>query len=46
MKILYLRVILTSVRATGLLAGEGGGDGLDGALLQVAELKGLDEVTE
>ena len=33
------------MRATGLLAGSGGSDGLDSALEEVAELESLNEVT-
>ena len=42
----YLGEVLTRVGATGLLAGGSAGDGLYGALEEVAELEGLDEVTE
>ena len=42
----YLGVVLTGVGTTGLLAGGSGGDSLDGALEEVAELEGLNEVTE
>ena len=38
--------VLTRVRTTGLLARSSSGDGLNGALQQVAELEGLDEVTK
>lgn len=41
----YFREIFTSMSTTGLLAGGGSSDGLDGALEEVAELKSLDEVT-
>lgn len=40
----YLGEVLACVSATGLFAGGGGGDGLDGALEEVAELKSLNEV--
>lgn len=33
------------MRTTRLLAGSGSSDGLDGALEEIAELEGLDEVT-
>ena len=41
----YLGVVLTGVGTTGLLAGSGSGDGLNGTLENVAELEGLNEVT-
>ena len=40
----YLGEVLARVRATRLLASGSAGDGLDGALKEVAELEGLDEV--
>ena len=40
-----LREVLTGVRTTRLLASSGGSNGLNGTLEDVAELKGLDEVT-
>ena len=40
----YLGEVLTRVGATGLLAGGSAGDGLYGALEEVAELEGLNEV--
>lgn len=39
-----LRVVFACVSTTGLLAGSSGGDSLDSALQEVAELKSLDEV--
>ena len=42
----YVRVVLTRMRATRLLAGGGSGDRLRRALEEVAELEGLDEITE
>ena len=41
----YVGVVLACVRATGLLAGRSGSDGLGRALEEVAELEGLNEVT-
>ena len=38
----YLREIFTGVCTTRLLASSGSGDGLNGTLEQVAELKSLD----
>ena len=43
--VVALGEVLAGVCTAGLLAGSGGGDGLHGALEQVAELEGLDEVT-
>ena len=40
-----LREVLASVRTTRLLTSGGGSNGLDGALENVAELEGLNEVT-
>ena len=43
--VVALGEVLARVGAARLLAGRGGGDGLHGALEQVAELEGLNEVT-
>lgn len=43
--VVTVRVVLTSVSTTRLLASSSGGDGLDGALQDVAELKSLNKVT-
>ena len=40
----YLEEVLARVSTTGLLAGCSGGDGLDGALEEIAELESLNEV--
>ena len=42
----YVGEVLARVRTTRLLAGRSGSDGLRRALEEVAELEGLDEVTE
>ena len=41
----YIRVILAGVCTTRLLTSGSGGDSLNGTLQEIAELKGLNEVT-